>query len=95
MSKGTFNSRIYGDLVRPVVDNSMDFSWLCNKLAKLYQKIDDGCIDNCRVDIALKDGGKTDNYTRAMNDGCCGAIDEMITNIQTGNSFWIGFNYGH
>lgn len=95
MAKGTYNSRLYGHLVKPVVDNKEDFAWVCNKLAKLYQKIDDGCVDNCRVDIALKGGGKTKDYIKTMKGGCCGTVDKMITNERTGNSFWIGFNYGH
>lgn len=95
MSKTSFNAKIYGHIVEQCTDNAMDYSWLCNQLGKLYKEIDDGCVDNCRADVATDNDGKTDNYTRAMNGGCCGSVDRLVTNTQTGSKFWIGFNYGH
>lgn len=95
MAKNCFNRRIYGTIAERVTDNSHDRAWLCNQLAKLYKEIDDGCVDNLRADKALADGGKTDNYIRAMYAGCCGTADKLVVNPKTNNSFWIGFNYGH
>lgn len=92
----TFNAKIYGHMVRQVVDNTEDYLWLCNQMGKLYRKVEKaGCVDNARVCLADENGKMTDKYRRTQEAGCCGSTDEKVTNAKTGNSFWIGFNYGH
>jgi hypothetical protein len=92
--KETYNSGIYGTYLRLVVDNPDDYFWLCNQLAKIYKMLGGSCIDNLRV-CPTSNGEKTDSYKDSLLSGCCGFYDKRITNEYTGNSFWVGFNYGH
>lgn len=72
-----------------------DFVWLCNKLAEMYKKHGNDCMDNVRICMARYFGKPTLKYEIAKQSGCCGFYDEQITNPKTGNIFWIGCNYGH
>jgi hypothetical protein len=96
MLKGkTYNQRIYGYLVSPVVeDNVHDFAFVCNKMGNLYQEIDDPCTDNPRV-CKLVNDKLTEDYVITRDSGCCGSIDMVVVNPKTGNKFSIGFNFGH
>jgi len=96
--KQTFNERFNKDYLLSrdgLVDNEHDCKWLCNQMASLYQKNDDGCIDNMRVDKAINGDGKTDGYIRAMQNGCCNRVDKLVVNPITGSAYWIGLNNGH
>lgn len=92
--KDTYNTRIYDCIVLPEVDNNSDYHFVCNQMAKLYKWCDKngGCVDSTRCCKDLN--GK---YTKAFacEITCCGVANQRITNKITGNSFWIGFNYGH
>lgn len=95
-SNWTHNERIYRHYIESFIPNINpdDIKWLCNQSAKAYNKIDDGCIDNYRVCFS-NNGSKTVAYMDALAEGCCGFYDDLVTNAYTGNSYWIGFNYGH
>ncbi len=92
--KNTYNSKIYDCIVFPEVDNQHDYNMVCNELAKLYQWCDKigGCVDAVRC--CKDDNGK---YTKAFASEitCCGVANKKVTNELNGNSFWVGFNYGH
>lgn len=90
----TYNTKIYDWCVFDEVDNNEDYHFICNQLSKLYKWCDKhgGCVDSTRC---CKDNNG--EYTKAFGSAitCCGIANRRITNNQTGNSFWIGFNYGH
>lgn len=90
----TYNSEIYDCIVFSEVDNQHDYNFLCNELAKLYKWCDKtgGCVDAVRC---CKDnyGEYTAAFASAIT--CCGIANRKIFNKITGNTFWIGFNYGH
>ena len=88
------NYKIYAGHIKSQIPSISedDLRWLCNRAAKLYRKIDDGCVDNFRCcDTWMH----TESYKKALSRGCCGFIDILVKNPRTGNSFCIGFNYGH
>jgi len=95
ITRQTFNSKIYGTYVEPIVDNLNDYYWLCNQLGKLYQGVNDGCVDNFRLERTESKECWSPNYSAAVDDGCCASIDKLGINAITGNMFWFGFNYGH
>lgn len=90
----TDNELVYSDAIAKFMTvGHDDRKWLCNKIANLYEEIDDGCVDSFRVSPVL-DGGKwSEQYNSKIT--CCGQVDKKIINPKTGNKFWIGFNYGH
>lgn len=92
----TFNTRLYGNAIREAIPDipPQDFKWLANKSAAMYRQIDDPCIDNYRV-AKVGDAESEAKYQEAYESGCCGSWDETYTNAVTGNSYKIGFNYGH
>jgi hypothetical protein len=93
----THNQRMYADFVKnwmPEI-NKDDLAFVCNRAASIYQKIDDGTVDNFRVCRRLEGGDVTARYREVMANGCCGFHDETFYNPKTGNIFSIGFNYGH
>lgn len=90
-----FNEEIYGEIVSKSTGNYDDFKWLCNQLSSLYKEIEkeDDCIDSCRVSKVINGSGWDEEYSNTIS--CCGEVNQKVTNPLTGNSFWIGFNYGH
>lgn len=96
----TFNKRIYANEILNWIPrvNDHDLAFLCNRAAKIYQKLDDGCVDNFRITRARKILGtwtKSRRYESARDNGCCGYIDQLVHNPLTNHYFFIGFNYGH
>ena len=51
-----------------------------------------GCeyVDNCRV-FPIR---QTKEHFAVRDKGCCGSFDSQVK-CQSGNVYWIGFNYGH
>ncbi len=96
MSDG-FNQRIYGkNILAWIPDvNEHDLNFLSNKASELYKEVEDaGCVDNFRISRVVH-GQVSDKYEKAVESGCCGSSDVHYTNELTGNTFSIGFNYGH
>lgn len=93
----SYNLGYYGeDIKRFIPDISDDdLKWLANKSAQDYKSLQDNCIDNYRVSRVVGDRGWSEEYEKVLSTGCCGFSDVLHTNQKTGNSFWIGFNYGH
>lgn len=90
----SFNVKMYSSTVKSFIGYKRDdHKFICNQLAKLYKKIDDYCTDSCRVSVCNEDGSWSEAYENAIT--CCGQANRKITNPYTGNSYWIGFNYGH
>lgn len=88
------NELIYADAIAEFLTvGHDDRKWLCNKLAVLYDDIDDGCVDSLRVSHVTDGGGWSKQYEDQIT--CRGQVDKKIINPKTGNKFWIGFNYGH
>lgn len=91
-----FNVGIYGDHVKRYIPNisEHDLLFVCNKAGNLYRRFERayGCTDNFRVKRFNSINFK---YDEALMRGCCGFDDVTYTNPHTGNSFVIGFNYGH
>jgi hypothetical protein len=89
----TFNFRIYGAVIQAWIPDigTDDLQFMVNKAAALYQEIDDPCTDNFRVSRLPESAA----YCEAVAGGCCGSVDQEWTNPLTGNSFVVGFNYGH
>ena len=77
------------------ISNRHDKFYLANNLSKLYKWCNNngGCVDSCRISEVQFDGGWTEDYEGKIT--CCGRKDKLVTNPATGNSYWIGFNYGH
>lgn len=92
----TFNLELYSaGVIAWIPDISEhDLKFVCNKASEIYKSLDDGCVDNFRISRVV-DGDTSDEYDRAYRNGCCGSVDQIFTNPLTGNSFMIGFNYGH
>jgi len=93
----SFNQNIYVERVNKSIKNlnDDDLKWLCNQMAKLYRKYRNDCVDNFRLCRSGHNNSKTSEYDFAYSHGCCGFSDELIVNPKTGNSFWIGCNFGH
>lgn len=95
--KETYNTKLYGKMVlRYFPDiNEHDYYLLCNKLSKMYKDINDPCNNNWR--ICKSENGKdiTPEYRERRSSGCCGTYDKKIYNEVTGNTYFIGCNYGH
>lgn len=68
-----------------------DLVWLSNQTQRACDSTKDNCIDNLR----WSRHPMSERYQQAVKKGCCGSLDEAITNPKTGNVFWIGLNYGH
>lgn len=96
MNTMSFNIKIYGETIKEWIPDIShdDLVFVANKSANLYRSIDDGCIDNYRVSRII-DGNHSAKYEEAIESGCCGSTDKTVVNTKTGNSFTIGFNYGH
>ena len=90
----TYNTRLYGHLVRPHVNNTHDYYWVCNQMAKMYKHYEGHIADNARISKDFNESWD-EGYQKAKDSGCCGYDDRLVWNPKTGNSFWIGFNYGH
>lgn len=90
----THNSRIYGHIVNEYVNNTHDYYFLSNELAKLYNKVGGASnfTDSVRVCHSIKGKWSKDFEERIT---CCGTANLEVSNPKTGNVFWIGFNYGH
>lgn len=73
-----------------------DLRFVCNKAAKIYKWADGsgGCVDNFRIK-RHSCFSRHEKYDEALANGCCGYVDEEVTNPKTRNTFTIGFNYGH
>jgi len=99
--KMSHNMKIYWDSILYFIPNISlkDLRWMANKSANIYRDLggQGSCIDNYRVSrIRLgKIIGSSIKYGRAEDSGCCGFYDQKHRNIVTGNSFLIGFNFGH
>lgn len=96
--KKDYNFEIYSaDVLEQIPDISEDdLKWLCNQSAEVYkecEKIDD-YIDNYRVTRVI-DSKVSSCYLERKDSGCCGSLDKPVKNPLTGNSFKIGFNFGH
>ena len=91
----TENSAAYDWLVRELVDNDDDYFWLSDKLAEAEIKLvnEFGCVDSTRASLVTEGGGWSEWFASRVT--CCGQYHSKIINPSTGNSFWIGFNYGH
>ena len=68
-----------------------DLVWLSNQTQRACDSTKDNCIDNFR----WSRDPMSERYQKAVQNGCCGFLDEEVTNPKTGNKFWIGLNYGH
>ena len=73
-----------------------DLKFVCNQAADIYKWADNegGCVDNFRIK-KHSCSYDTNRYENALASGCCGYVDKEVTNLKTGNTFTIGFNYGH
>lgn len=90
----SFNERIYSNLLDFFdVVNTHDRKLLANKLSSAWKTR--SCCDNFRICQSNDDKIVTEEYKKLESNGCCGFFDEYIKNPITGNSYWIGFNYGH
>ena len=93
----SFNLVIYAVMVRKWIPDigKDDMSFVCNKSSNIHKRVEShGCVDNYRISRVV-DGDVSDDYRAAKHNGCCGFVDEIFTNPKTGNSFTIGFNFGH
>ena len=90
----SYNYNLYADRIKGKVPNIRkdDLKWLCNKSASIYKSLKDNCVDNYRV---CAGENMSVDYKLQRNSGCCGFCDRKVINPKTGNTFWIGFNYGH
>ena len=89
-----YNEKIYSGAVHHFIPevSQQDLTWLCNKAANVYRNLNDGCIDNFRC---CAGDSMSHLYREAHDGGCCGFYDTIVKNSATGNTFMIGFNYGH
>lgn len=86
-----------------------DKSYLADLAVELYNSLSDDCsgvlfasqvdddeehIDNFRVS-RYDDNQWSDAYGKAIEQGCCDEVDNVVTNPSTGNTFIMGFNYSH
>ncbi len=71
-----------------------DLYWLRDQLEIVEKDLDDN-IDNWRLCKVTENGEMTIEYETIRDDGCCGFEDRLITSPKTGQSYWLGCNYGH
>lgn len=78
-------------------EHRKDLIWLCNQIARIGQREKETleCRDNFRASKLIGVRGSSERYRGAQSSGCCGFFDRLLFNPETGNSYWIGFNYGH
>lgn len=90
----SYNERLYSHLVQRYIPevSQQDLKWVCNQAANIYRNLNDPCIDNFRC-CAGDSMNKV--YKDAYDKGCCGFCDKVVKNPLTGNTFMVGFNYGH
>ena len=98
-STDSYNFKMYSDTIKcwiPTIGED-DLRWLCNRAARLYKQCEKmGCVDNFRASRVCKVTSSVSvRYNDAVKSGCCGSVDNRHTNERTGNTFSIGFNYGH
>lgn len=82
----------------PDIDTKHDLPFVCNKIGRMFRKVNDSCMDNFRISRVITRGKKdyySKDYLLIKNSGCCGFYDEKFTNKLTNNTFIIGCNYGH
>ena len=78
-------ARRYGEDIGP---------WLARRVAVMFRRIDDACVDNFRVaDLSRPD--EVEVYDKQRARGCCGRYDDRITHFKSGRTFRFGCNYGH
>jgi hypothetical protein len=68
--------------------------WLSYRVAGMYRRVNDPCVDNFRVCEMGRDAEET-AYVAARERGCCGAYDDTVTHHRSGRTFMFGCNYGH
>lgn len=97
--KMSHNMKIYWDLILYFIPNIslVDLCWLSNKSGNIYRNLggQGNCIDNYRICRWSGTGNKNHKYKLVQDSGCCGFYDCKHRNPVTGNSFLIGFNFGH
>ena len=90
----SLNELSYSDEITEFLTLShQDRKWLCDQAAKISMSLDSGCVDSFRVSHVNEDGTWSEQYESEIS--CCMQIDEKMHNPETGNCFWIGFNYDH
>ena len=100
VSKGTemtLNNDLFAKEIKDWIEDvdDLELKFLCDECARIYDSIDDECIDNFRISRIDSEGMVSIRYLHAAAAGCCGAIYETVKNPVTGNKFFVGFNYGH
>jgi len=95
--KKSFNLRFYDHAINEWLGeiSEDDRRFVANRAASIYRSVDDGCVDNLRMSKVIDGAAINPEYHKALDKGCCGFIDRVVTNPLTGNSFVIGFNFGH
>ena len=96
--KETFNLRLYGTSIKYWLGDISedDRRFVANSAATLYKEVEKfDCVDNLRMTRVVGGVKLNPKYQQAVDNGCCGSTDRLFTNRLTGNTFSIGFNYGH
>lgn len=52
------------------------------------------CVDNERIAM-VDDLEQVVAYDAIRENGCCGSLDELYIDSETGMTFMVGCNYGH
>lgn len=80
----------------PTEAGRADLVWLCNQLAKVFQRNRQYTYgpNNFRLCLA-EDTRPTVSYSQQMGENSSGAFDDYFTNPLTGRMYWMGFDYGY
>ena len=63
-------------------------------LDKMIEDQELDCVDNERIAL-VGDMEQEAAYGETQAEGCCGFLDELYIDSETGMTFMVGCNYGH
>lgn len=84
----------YEDPVDAVSKDAAVVEWLRDELQRQIASADDPCVDNERV-ANTNVPSQIEKYEQQVTKGCCGFHDVTVLCPVDGNTYKIGFNYGH